>query len=40
MKRTITRLISILLVLTIFLTCSSVESFAWGKMTHTYTANQ
>ena len=39
MKRTITRMISLLLVLTISLSCFPLEAFAWGKMTHVYTAN-
>ena len=39
MKHTITRVISMLLVLTICLSCLPTEAFAWGKMTHVYTAN-
>lgn len=39
MKHTIIRVISMLLVLTICLSCLPMEAFAWGKMTHVYTAN-
>ena len=39
MKSTITRVISLVLVLEISLSCFPLEAFAWGKMTHTYTAN-
>lgn len=38
MKYTI-RLISMLLVLALCLSCFPIEAFAWGKMTHTHTAN-
>ena len=39
MKRTIQKLVSLLLVV---ITCFSLlptDAFAWGKMTHVYTAN-
>ena len=39
MKRTVTKLISILLVTMMCFSMLPVEVFAWGKMTHTYTAN-
>ena len=39
MKRTITRFISILLTAIMCFSVFPVEAFAWGKMTHVYTAN-
>jgi len=39
MKHPITRLISFLLVLSLCFSMLPMEAFAWGKMTHTYTAN-
>jgi len=39
MKRTITRLISMLLVTIMCFSMLPAEVFAWGKMTHVYTAN-
>ena len=39
MKRIVTRLISILLVTMMCISVLPVEVFAWGKMTHVYTAN-
>ena len=40
MKRTITRLVSMLLVMIMCCSLLPLEAFAWGKMTHTYTANK
>ena len=39
MKRTITKLTGIVLVLVLCLSMLPLEAFAWGKMTHVYTAN-
>lgn len=39
MKRTITKLISILIVTVTCFSMLPLEAFAWGKMTHVYTAN-
>lgn len=39
MKRTVTKLVSLLLVAAMCFTMIPVEAFAWGKMTHVYTAN-
>ena len=39
MKRIMTRLISVLLVTVMCFSVFPVEVFAWGKMTHVYTAN-
>ena len=39
MKRTIIKLTSIVLVLVLCLSMLPLETFAWGKMTHVYTAN-
>ena len=39
MKRTITKFISILLTAIMCFSVFPVEAFAWGKMTHVYTAN-
>ena len=39
MKRIITKLVSILLVLVICFSTLPTKALAWGKMTHVYTAN-
>ncbi|MBO5967965.1 MAG: zinc dependent phospholipase C family protein, partial [Clostridia bacterium] len=39
MKRIVSRLISVLLVTMMCISALPVEVFAWGKMTHVYTAN-
>ena len=39
MKRTITRFTSILMAAVMFFSMLPVKAFAWGKMTHVYTAN-
>ena len=39
MKRAVTKLVSLLLVAAMFFTIVPVEAFAWGKMTHVFTAN-
>lgn len=39
MKRTVTKLVSLLLVAAMCFTMIPVEAFAWGKMTHVFTAN-
>ena len=39
MKRIVTRLISVLLVTVMCISILPVQVFAWGKMTHIYTAN-
>ena len=40
MKRTVTKLVSLLLVAAMCFTMIPVEAFAWGKMAHVYTANE
>lgn len=40
MKRTVTKLISLLLVAVMCFAMLPVQAFAWGKMTHVYTANE
>ena len=39
MKRIITKCISILLAAIMFFSVFPMEAYAWGKMTHVYTAN-
>ena len=39
MKRNVTRVVSMLLVLVICFSMLPTKAFAWGKMTHIYTAN-
>ena len=39
MKRTVTKLVSLLLVTVMCFSALPLEVFAWGKMTHVYTAN-
>ena len=40
MKRTVTKLISLLLVMVMCFAMLPLQAFGWGKMTHVYTANE